>query len=132
MDLHVSLGRRGRLAADVYEQLRAAILDGRLRAGERLPATRELAERLEVSRNTVLDAYARLTAEGFLAGRIGAGTFVTASQPVQRAATPASPLRPRPHWRGLAWKSTERRGIARDFSVGAPDPALFPWDEWRR
>jgi len=132
MDLHVSLTRPGRLAADVYEQLRAAILDGRLRAGERLPATRELAERLAVSRNTVLDAYARLTAEGFLAGRIGAGTFVTATQPVQRAATPASPLRPRPPWRALAWRPAERRGIARDFSVGAPDPALFPWDEWRR
>jgi GntR family transcriptional regulator / MocR family aminotransferase len=132
MDLHISLTRPGRLAADVYEQLRAAILDGRLRTGERLPATRELAERLEVSRNTVLDAYARLTAEGFLAGRTGAGTFVTALQPVQRAAAPASPLRPRPHWRALAWRPAERRGIARDFSVGAPDPALFPWDEWRR
>ncbi|WP_162486312.1 winged helix-turn-helix domain-containing protein, partial [Anaeromyxobacter sp. PSR-1] len=66
MDLHVSLHRRGRLAADAYRQLREAILDGRLRAGERLPATRELARRLEVSRNTVLHAYQRLAAEGFL------------------------------------------------------------------
>jgi len=64
VDLHVTLGARGRMSADVYRQLRAAILDGRLRPGEALPATRALARRLDVSRNTVMNAYERLIAEG--------------------------------------------------------------------
>jgi len=134
MDVHISLTRSGRLAADVYEQLRAAILDGRLRPGERMPATRELAQRLAVSRNTALDAYARLVAEGFLAGRAGAGTYVTAPPAAEARRAPAGRvLQPRPLWRHLAFvPSAARHGIARDFSLGAPDPKLFPWDEWRR
>ena len=76
MELHVALGQRGRWSEDIYAQLRAAILDGRLRPGEAVPATRALAARLEVSRNTVMNAYERLIAEGFLTGTHGAGTFV--------------------------------------------------------
>ena len=53
MDLHVNLRSRRDLAGQIYRELRAAILDGRLRRGERVPPTRELALRLEVSRNTV-------------------------------------------------------------------------------
>ena len=66
MDLHVSLVGRKDLAGQMYRQLRAAILNGRLRAGEAVPPTRELARRLAVSRNTVAVAYDRLVAEGFL------------------------------------------------------------------
>jgi DNA-binding transcriptional MocR family regulator len=53
MEVHVSFGRRGRWPHDVYAQLRSAILDGRLRGGDRLPATRALALRLDVSRNAL-------------------------------------------------------------------------------
>ncbi|HEU5110003.1 MAG TPA: GntR family transcriptional regulator, partial [Micromonosporaceae bacterium] len=70
MDLHVTLAGRGDRASRIYHQLREAILDGRLRPGERLPPTRELAARLEVARNTVSVAYERLTAEGFLLARV--------------------------------------------------------------
>jgi GntR family transcriptional regulator/MocR family aminotransferase len=52
MELHVSLVGRRDLAGEIYRQLRAAILDGRLRGGDRLPPTRELAVRLSVSRTT--------------------------------------------------------------------------------
>ncbi|MCW6011284.1 winged helix-turn-helix domain-containing protein, partial [Micromonospora sp. CPCC 205371] len=76
MDLHVSLTGRGDLATQIYRQILDAVVDGRLRPGERMPPTRELARRLAVSRNTVALAYERLTAEGFLVGRVGAGTFV--------------------------------------------------------
>ena len=79
MDIHVSLKGRGDLAARIYRQLVAAILDGSLRRGERLPPSRELARRLSVSRNTVATAYERLVAEGFLEGRVGDGTFVNAN-----------------------------------------------------
>jgi len=48
IDVHVNLVGRRNLTQEIYRQLRAAILDGRLRAGDRLPATRELAQRLAV------------------------------------------------------------------------------------
>ncbi len=64
MDFHVSLAGRGDLTARIYLALRDGIRDGRLRPGDRLPPTRELAQSLEVSRNTAATAYERLTAEG--------------------------------------------------------------------
>ena len=130
MSVHITLGKTG-LAADVYGQLRAALLDGRLRTGEALPATRELARQLAVSRNTVLHAYERLIAEGFLDGRVGAGTFVSAPAQLARRA-PGGTLAPRAVWRPLIPAPPPRPPVRYDFSVGAPDPALFPWDEWRR
>ena len=62
-ELQLSLRGAGGLSDQLYTQLRAAILDGRLRPGDALPATRALAARLAVSRNTVSHAYARLVAE---------------------------------------------------------------------
>ena len=53
MDVHVSLIGRTGLTAEIYQQLRAAILGGRLRPGDALPPTREMARRLNVSRTTV-------------------------------------------------------------------------------
>src|SRR5262245_59416732 len=102
MDVHVTLEGRGDRAARIYRQLREAILDGRLRPGGRLPPTRELAGRLDVSRNTVAVAYERLTAEGFLTGRVGAGTFVSATQATRsRKAPTGSGVRPRRIWSEL-------------------------------
>ncbi|HEY8146037.1 MAG TPA: PLP-dependent aminotransferase family protein [Kofleriaceae bacterium] len=134
MELHISLTRRGRLCADVYQQLKSAVLDGRLRLGEPLPATRALARRLSVSRNTVMNAYQQLIAEGFLVGRVGAGTFVDpqgALAPRARRAPAGAALRPRAIWRAVSVPPRERPEVAHDFSLGWPDPALFPWDEWR-
>ena len=76
MELQLILDGRHDLVGQLYRQLRDAILHGRLATGDRLPATRYLAERLEVSRKTVSEAYERLTSEGFLEGRVGSGTFV--------------------------------------------------------
>jgi GntR family transcriptional regulator/MocR family aminotransferase len=142
VDVHITLGDRGDLAAQIYRQLLGAILDGRLRPGERLPASRELARQLDVSRNTVAVAYDRLSAEGYLTGRVGAGTYVCtvagiAPRPRRAArrrdpdSTPA--VRPRP-----VWASVPRAEIATrtqppyDFSVGVPDIGLFPYEAWRR
>jgi GntR family transcriptional regulator/MocR family aminotransferase len=132
MELHVSLTRAGRYTSDVYEQLREAILDGRLRAGEKLPATRELARSLRVARNTVINAYQRLIAEGFAAGRAGAGTFVNAPERLTpRRAPSGTELEPRAMWRSLAHAGEPHAAAAYDFSIGVPDPALFPTEEWR-
>jgi GntR family transcriptional regulator / MocR family aminotransferase len=134
VELHISLAGRGDLAARIYRGLRDAILDGRLRPGDRLPATRELARSLVVSRNTVATAYERLTAEGFLTARVGSGTYV-AEVPLARRPRRAGRggLRPRPGWTARPRPVSGQAAAPRwDFRVGIPDPELFPFDTWRR
>ena len=65
------------LSRQLYHSLRARVLDGRLSGGARLPASRDLAAALGISRNSVVRAYDQLYAEGFIEGRIGDGTYVT-------------------------------------------------------
>jgi len=60
----------------VYESLRQAIMEGRLRFGEKLPSTRELADGSGISRFTVLRSYELLTSQGFIETIVGSGTFV--------------------------------------------------------
>ncbi len=66
------------LIRQLFEQLKGLIISGALAGGERLPSTRELAESLKISRNVVLEAYGQLYAEGFIEGREGSGTYVSA------------------------------------------------------
>ncbi len=134
MDVHIRLTRRGDFAVQIYRQILEAVLDGRFRPGERLPATRDLARRLGVSRNTVAVAYERLVAEGVLVGRVGAGSYVSldsSTRRVSRRSAPAGAVYPRDIWRSLP---VLRRPAAMryDFGVGAPDPHLFPLTTWRR
>ena len=80
------------LAVQVSAQLRAAVTGGVLRAGDRLPSSRDLAATLGVSRTVVTNAYARLFAEGWLEGRHGSGTFVADVTPPSSAwLAPAAP-----------------------------------------
>jgi GntR family transcriptional regulator / MocR family aminotransferase len=69
------------LYQQIYDEIRTAILTGRLAPGARLPATRDLAVALGVSRTTVMDAFDQLGAEGYLAGRVGDGTYVARMLP---------------------------------------------------
>src|SRR5437763_3233238 len=135
VEIHIDLtGTRGHRDA-IYRQLRAAILDGRLREGEALPPTRELAQRLAVSRNTVSAAYDRLTSEGFLATKIGAGTFVrTNAEFTGDRPGPAAPsLAAVEGWADVPNPPTRyAEEPAYDFRAGAPDIGLFPFDTWRR
>ncbi|GAA2362532.1 PLP-dependent aminotransferase family protein [Streptomyces cuspidosporus] len=136
MEVHVSLDGHRDLSGQIYRQVRAAILDGRLRPGDPLPPTRELARRLAVARNTVGVAYDRLASEGYLDSRVGAGTFVRAVGRTPGAATTASALRPRPVWAGISpWPGpidAELTSVAYDLRVGLPDARLFPYQTWRR
>jgi GntR family transcriptional regulator/MocR family aminotransferase len=128
------LDRTGGLAGQIYRQLRDAVLDGRLRPDEALPSSRELAEQLKVSRNTVTTAYERLVAEGYLTGRAGAGTFVNAL-PIAEPAVPqlpSGPLTPRPVWPRMPVPPDFSDAPEFDFRVGAPDARLFPYAAWRR
>src|ERR1700690_2487114 len=69
------------LHRQIYDAYRAAIVHGILRPGQRIPSTRVLAFELGVSRFPVLNAHAQLLAEGYLEGRVGAGTVVSCSLP---------------------------------------------------
>jgi GntR family transcriptional regulator/MocR family aminotransferase len=135
MDVHIALGQRGELSVQIYRQLLSAILDGRFRPGERLPPTRELAQRLGVSRNTVAVAYEQLTADGVLIGRVGAGSYV--NEGIPRGAMPrralAGAVQPLAHWQSLPPPiELASTTSAYDFSVGIPDARLFPSTTWRR
>jgi GntR family transcriptional regulator / MocR family aminotransferase len=132
-DLHISLIGRRDLSGEIYRQLREAILDGRLRAGERLLPTRELAGRLSVSRTTAAVGYDRLISEGFAHARVGSGTYVSPHLSASRLRPKGSraALRPRAIWTGVPlpvhlWRETEF-----DFRAGIPDARLFPYQTWR-
>jgi len=80
----LALDGDGPLYRQAYRALRAAILDGRLARGERLPSSRVLARDAKLARNTVLQAYEQLVAEGYAESRRGAGTFVVSELPDAR------------------------------------------------
>lgn len=61
----------------LYSALRTEILEGRLRPGARLPATRDLARQYNLSRGTVVNAFEQLRSEGYVEGNIGSGTYVS-------------------------------------------------------
>ena len=133
------LDPRQGLARQLYQALRERILDGRLAGHTRLPATRDLARLLGVSRNTVMRAFDQLYAEGYVEGRVGAGTYVAAlSASLSGAARPAaaasaaavqSDALHRLHNHHL---SPPVQGPPRAFRVGVPAFDLFPFETWAR
>jgi GntR family transcriptional regulator/MocR family aminotransferase len=129
----------GPLHRQLCDGVRAAILAGQLRAGTRLPATRDLASRLGVSRLTVQTAFDQLVAEGYLEGRRGSGTYVAGTLPDvllevrRRAGRPAAATEhecPRPlpgagRARGFA-AIMQREGTAHPLQFGLPALDAFP------
>lgn len=139
MNVHVTLEGRHDLAGQIYRQLRAGVMDGRLAPGDRLPSTRELAARLEVSRKTTLDVFERLIAEGYLRTRTGDGTFVADTMTrLAGAADSAQPApvtgRGRSDWDAVlaALPTPAEHPPEHDFLGGITDKNLFPFDAWRR
>ncbi|WP_371480150.1 PLP-dependent aminotransferase family protein [Kitasatospora sp. NBC_00315] len=120
-DLHLDLtGRRAGglgLRAALEDALREAVQDGRLAPGTRLPSSRALGGDLGIARNTVVEAYTQLTAEGWLTARQGTGTTVAdrAAPPVPATASETAPTRP---------------PVRYDLLPGRPDLSLFPRSAW--
>jgi len=81
----------GPVYLQIYRAPRAAILAGRVAPAQRLPSSRALADDLRLSRHTTLAAYGQLRAEGYVAGRTGAGTFVAPELPAIDLYTRKSP-----------------------------------------
>lgn len=126
----------GTRRAALYRRIRAAILSGELRAGERLPSTRALAGDLNISRSTAEDAFGQLVAEGFLERRVGDGTYVSSALEVRapfpsRLAAPGARLSRR--GQALA-DAPSHLDVARavPFRGGQPDCTAFPLATWRR
>jgi GntR family transcriptional regulator / MocR family aminotransferase len=111
----IELDRRRGLSRQLYQHLRQRILDGSLSSGTRLPASRDLAESLSISRNSVMRAYDQLYAEGFTDGRIGDGTYVaqlptkmtTSQKPAKILSTKLSTGLPTGLPTGLSTKSSK-------------------------
>lgn len=137
MAFHISLVGRTDLSGEIYRQIRQAILDGRLRPGERLSPTRELAAALTVARSTVAIAYESLIAEGFATSRTGSGTFVSHHLETKRPASKTRrstvrAIRVRGVWETIPLPTYFLRAARFDFRAGLPDASLFPHRTWRR
>jgi GntR family transcriptional regulator/MocR family aminotransferase len=135
---------------NLYGQLKAAMLDGRLTAGAKLPPTRKSDAYFGISRNTAIEVYERLLNEGYVVTRHGSGTYVADR-------LPASPSRSSPHGAGSPdhrlnefwlrpdvtaamsfWRDRPERSSAPsqvpqiDFRPALVDSRLFPFDVFRR
>ena len=129
------------LHRQLYFNLREAILDGRLRPGARLPSSRAFADDLGVSRNTVLAAFEQLLAEGYIEGKVGAGSYVSELLPedalnagnTQTIGEKPLSQPPGPSKRGL-YLTDMVGGTAkpRAFSPGLPELAAFPFEDWAK
>ncbi|TDP95634.1 GntR family transcriptional regulator/MocR family aminotransferase [Leucobacter luti] len=138
MDLFPQLGVNRALPAPLSDQLteriRSAVLAGWIAPGEALPPTRRLAVAIGVSRSVVVAAYERLTGEGYLESRQGAGTRVTPELPLWRTNDPA-----RAHCGAAADERAAAEtelpvGSARtiDLRPGRPHAATVPPRSWTR
>jgi GntR family transcriptional regulator / MocR family aminotransferase len=150
IDLDLAAKGSRRSARTLHRQLKAAIVDGRLAPGARLPATRKSGPFFGVSRNTASEVYDQLVSEGYVVTRRGSGAYVADPVP----ATPPSPspsgeegpnyrlnrfwLRPdvtaaMGFWRDPPnRRSSPSRGAQVDFRPALVDPRLFPFDVFRR
>lgn len=132
------------LQQQVCDQVTVLVRSGRLRAGDTVPASRELARQLGVSRTVVMRSYELLRAHGILTARRGSGTKVAglADRPPAetRRRTPATlaPQPPRPTdggdalWQPWEPPPTHLPGVALDFRHGTPALADFPVARWRQ
>ena len=129
------------LQGQVRQSVVAAIANGRLSPGTRLPSTRRLASILGIARNTIVIAYERLTDEGFLVSHERSGVFVAEQPaPVQRGEAPKA-VGAAAGWRDhVALRPSELPQISKPrdwqsyrypFLFGQFDPALFPIQSWR-
>jgi GntR family transcriptional regulator / MocR family aminotransferase len=137
-------------ASSLFGQIRAAILDGRLAPGTKLPPTRSSAKFFGLSRNTTAEVYDGLRGEGLVVTRRGAGTYVAdfAASAAARAAQRSKPpvdVRLNDFWlreevtAALGfWRGESGAGAAHpslpqiDFRPAIIDAGLFPFDALRR
>jgi GntR family transcriptional regulator/MocR family aminotransferase len=151
-EIELDLGPKGSRESSrtLHRELKAAILDGRLTAGARLPATRKSAAFFGVSRNTAAEVYERLVNEGHAVTRHGAGTYVAERLPSVPRAKGTAAQETAAHRMNEFWlrsdvtaamgfwrdrsehPSSGRKGAGVDFRPAMVDSRLFPLDVFRR
>jgi GntR family transcriptional regulator/MocR family aminotransferase len=125
----------------LYSALRSEVLEGRLRPGARLPASRELARQYEFARGTIVAAFEQLAAEGYVQGSVGSGTYVSPVLPEQRLnvgrdSSPGATTNRRPsrrlssHSKRLTPFVGFDPGPVRAFRSNLPELKLFPTALW--
>src|ERR1700693_4647549 len=125
----------------LYAALRAGILEGRLRPGARLPATRDLARLYGLSRGTIVGAFEQLKSEGYLEASVGSGTYVARVLPDRLLEAPRPARAPSTErWRQPRRLSDYGRrvrrfpnlvpGPVRAFRTDQPALDLFPTTLW--
>jgi len=120
----------------LYEALRRALQEGKLAAGDRLPSSRDLAQDLRLSRNTVVAALNQLSVEGYFSSQVGSGTYVHDHVP-RTGGGPAARIDPAParlSRRGDALTHQRRAAELeiQPFVTGAADFSAFPLPLWQR
>ena len=131
------------LYIQLRDQLRALVHSGELRAGDRIPASRELASQLGVHRTTVANAYAELESEGLIQGHVGRGTFICPGETVRQITPPPRAISNG----GVRWEAlfADERGDeslsrlmpqvpddAIAFVTAKPSEEFFPVEDLRR
>ncbi|MGO4380920.1 MocR-like pyridoxine biosynthesis transcription factor PdxR [Pseudoduganella sp. RAF53_2] len=123
----------------LYNELRDAVLSGRIAPGRRLPSSRDFARQQDISRGTVLAVYEQLIAEGYLIGTTGSGTTVSPNLPANLpAAVPPRALastRLSQQGKRLAcspFVMGEQRMPLQPFRPNQPDVSAFPIATWRQ
>jgi GntR family transcriptional regulator/MocR family aminotransferase len=133
------------IQVQLFESIRTLILNASLKAGQRLPSSRDLAAELSLSRNTVALAYERLAAEGYVKMKARAGTYVSEKIPDSGVLVRRLPTAPganservrlgkNPPFSGRAqelWRDAPDRPKF-DLFVGRPSSRGFPARFWRR
>lgn len=112
------------LSRQIYDQIRSKILSGELVGGDHLPATRELAAHLGLSRNVVMEAFDQLAAEGFIVGRQGSGSYVA------EGALLGLDVNQQPLTFRELHQTVEADNEVVDFRSGIPALDLFPRALW--
>src|SRR5260370_11493215 len=138
--LALDRGAARSLQDQIVDYFRAAVLEGRLKAGTRVPSSRALAADHGVARITVVQAYERLVSEGYLAARPGSGLFVAESQlerPARHMTAAARRSRARPRMpalvRAIASLAMPPRPVeSLALCTGIPALDHFPWSDYAR
>ena len=123
----------------LYDELRSAILAGRLHPGARLPATRDLAAQYGISRPTIVSAFEQLHSEGYVEGKVGSGTYVSETLPDELLQVPRAKSTARARRHAIPLSAYARRlqplarrepGPARAFRASQPALDAFPMNLW--
>lgn len=114
------------LIKQIYDQIRNMVLNGELKAGEKLSSTREMAQVLNVSRNTVMTAYDMLIAEGYITSVPSSGLFI--AQGIKFEKLPEKVI----DYNVTAFSSQELAEDTISFHSGTPALDLFPRNKWNK